>query len=794
MAGGKGTRLRPLTCDIPKPMVPVVNKPVMEYAVDLLKRHGLTEIAVTTAYLPEVISDYFDDGSAHSVRMKYFYEEEPLGTGGSVRNASEFLDTTFVVISGDALTDLDISSAMEFHHQRQSRATLVLKREPVPLEYGVVITDDEGRIIRFLEKPSWGEVFSDTINTGIYILEPEVLEYFPRGENFDFSKDLFPKLLADGVPIFGYVTDSYWCDIGDLRSYRQAQFDVLTGKVRAEIPGEQIEPGIWLGHNVSIGRNAEFQAPVFIGDNCQIGDDVRISPHTIINSNCQVEDRATLKQSVLWRNARVGVGAELRGATVCKGAAVGAGAVILENAVLGDKSILRDRALVKPDVKIWPEKDIEAGARVSANLVWGTRARKTLFGRRDIHGKLNVDITPELITRLGAAFATTCPPDSALMLGVDNSTAGQALAGALAAGALASGIAVQSARNIAAPVTRFAAKHYHAGGGVHIRVDGDEAHLDFIDENGANIDRSRERKLENLLASDDFRLAPASDFRPWVWRDEVLTAYYNAGTRLLAEPPVRPPRVVIGSANEHITFLATGFLSACGCEPSPDYATGVTPETLSRQVLNRGADFGAFISADGETITLLDNQGGIVSGEQYLAMLALFTLAHSRRLVLPHTAPEALAHLADNGELVRTKSALSEQMKALVASPESELQYTLQFDGIRAPAIIAGHLARHGRTLTEVLAELPPIHYAHRQVECSWHDKGRVIRELTTPRDSEDTELFEGVRVRTKRGWALILPDSEEPLFNIYSEADDAEYARELTDIFGERVRSLLRH
>ncbi|MBS3994895.1 MAG: nucleotidyltransferase family protein, partial [Alkaliphilus sp.] len=190
MAGGKGTRLRPLTCGIPKPMVPILNKPVMEYSIKLLKKYGIRDIAVTMAYLPTVITDYFADGEKWGVHLKYFNEEVPLGTGGSVKNAEEFLEDTFIVISGDALTDLDINQALKYHKMKKSRATLVLKKEPVPVEYGVVITDESGRIIRFLEKPSWGEVFSDTINTGIYILEPEVLNYYQKGENFDFSKDL----------------------------------------------------------------------------------------------------------------------------------------------------------------------------------------------------------------------------------------------------------------------------------------------------------------------------------------------------------------------------------------------------------------------------------------------------------------------------------------------------------------------------------------------------------------------------------------------------------------------------
>lgn len=233
MAGGKGTRLRPLTCHLPKPMVPLIGKPCMAYTIDLLKKHGIYDIAITMQYKPEMIRDYFGDGRTFGVNMHYFQETTPLGTAGSVKNAQPFLDDTFIVISGDALTDVDLRQALNFHKQKGAKATLVLTRVSHPLEYGVVMTDDEGRIVKFLEKPSWGEVFSDTVNTGIYILEPELLERVPHGLTFDFSQQLFPALLEDDDALFGYISSGYWSDIGNLQQYRQTQFDMLDGKVRS---------------------------------------------------------------------------------------------------------------------------------------------------------------------------------------------------------------------------------------------------------------------------------------------------------------------------------------------------------------------------------------------------------------------------------------------------------------------------------------------------------------------------------------------------------------------------------
>src|ERR1700759_4660250 len=235
MAGGEGTRLRPLTSNQPKPMVSICGKPCIEHIVELVHRYGIDDVVVTLAFMPQVIRGYLGDGSSLGVRIEYAVEDQPLGTAGSVRNAIHLLDETFVVISGDALCDFDLREIVAFHKERGSLATIALKSVDNPLEFGVVIVDDEGRIERFLEKPSWGQVFSDTINTGVYVLEPELLEHIPTDRPYDFSKELFPLLLEMGRPIYGFVCEGYWQDIGNLDQYRQANFDALDGKVDLNI-------------------------------------------------------------------------------------------------------------------------------------------------------------------------------------------------------------------------------------------------------------------------------------------------------------------------------------------------------------------------------------------------------------------------------------------------------------------------------------------------------------------------------------------------------------------------------
>src|SRR5438552_11104743 len=281
MAGGEGTRLRPRTSNQPKPMVPIVGKPCMEHILELLKQHGLSEVIVTVAFLPQAIRGYFGDGESLGMKVGYSVEESPLGTAGSVRLAADQLDETFLVISGDALCDIDLTALIDFHKEKGAAVTIGLKSVDNPLEFGIVVTDEDGRIERFLEKPSWGQVFSDTINTGIYVMEPEALSHVPADGPYDFSTQLFPLLLEMGRPLYGHVCGGYWQDIGNLDQYRQANFDALDEKVRLNIPGIRLRGNIWIGEGVEIDDLEGVEGPAFIGNYCRISPAASIGPYSV---------------------------------------------------------------------------------------------------------------------------------------------------------------------------------------------------------------------------------------------------------------------------------------------------------------------------------------------------------------------------------------------------------------------------------------------------------------------------------------------------------------------------------
>src|ERR671930_977211 len=298
MAGGEGTRLRPLTSNQPKPMVPIVGKPCMEHILDLLKLHGFEDVIVTVAFLPQQIRSYFGSGETLGMTIEYSVEESPLGTAGSVRLASDRLDETFLVISGDALCDIDLGKLVAFHREKGAAVTIGLKSVDNPLEFGIVVTDEDGRVERFLEKPSWGQVFSDTINTGIYVLEPEVLKHIPQDRPYDFSKELFPLLLEMGRPIFGYVCDGYWQDIGNLDQYRQADLEALDENVRLDIPGIKIRGDVWVGEGVEIDDVEGVEGPAFIGNYCTVSPESSVGPYSVLETSVTLREGARTARSV----------------------------------------------------------------------------------------------------------------------------------------------------------------------------------------------------------------------------------------------------------------------------------------------------------------------------------------------------------------------------------------------------------------------------------------------------------------------------------------------------------------
>lgn len=824
MAGGEGTRLRPLTSRQPKPMLSLANRPMMEHIVNLLKSHGIDEIVVTLAFMPNAIRTYFGDGSEFGVRMFYATEESPLGTAGSVLNAKDELDETFLVISGDVLTDIDITAAANAHRAKGALATIALKSMENPLEFGIVITNDDGSVEHFLEKPTWGQVFSDTVNTGIYILEPEIFDYIRSGEPCDFSGDVFPLLLEKGKPVFGHVADGYWEDVGTLNAYLKAHYDVMDGKVEIDVPGFRLENGVWLGEGSEIDPEAVIEGPSIVGAYTTIAAGARVGEYTVLGSNVRVGEAADTQRTVVHDNAYIGDSARLRGSVLGRSTDIRRGVRCEEGVVVGDETFIGNHAVISAGVKIYPHKQVEHGAVVNSSIVWESRGARNLFGRLGVAGLANVDITPELAVRVAMAFASTLEKGTTISASRDSSRAARAIIRAMVAGLNAAGANVLDLEVAPVPVTRFQVRSQRSRAGVTVRLAPDDPQsvvIRFFDENGHDLDETAQRRIERVFHREDFRRVAASDIGDIGFPSRAIEYYTEALVATVPLDDIRASKfkVVLDYAYGSSSFVMPNVLSKLNAEVLTVNPFGSTRGMLrfDRQehaarvgalVQASGAHAGAVFDPDGERLTLIDDNGHVLSDDECrLALLELVgqTTREHRIVAIPVSAPLAAQHVASQHglEISWTKLTVSDLTErasepGVVLGAGHDGGYVFPsflpaYDAISAFVNVMGMLAQTGRRLSEVVAQLPKVHLAHETVVTPWEQKGVLMRSLVESVRDHEVVLVDGVKVCDANSWALVLPDPEKPLTHVWAEGPSGRDARSVAQQYVRQIRQSLR-
>lgn len=827
MAGGEGSRLRPLTSSRPKPLVPVAGKPVMHHIVDLLRRHGIVEIVATLHYLADEIENYFGDGSGFGIAMEYAVEDTPLGTAGAVKLAQARLGgEQFLVVSGDALTDIDIGTLLAAHRRSGALATIALQRVANPLEFGVVVTGEGGRITRFLEKPSWSEVFSDTINTGIYVLEPEVFEYMEAGKNYDFAKDIFPFMLRDGRALYGHVADGYWSDIGNLQQYLQANYDALRGAVRVDIPGVEIRPGVWAGENVRISPEAIVNGPVFIGRNVTIERGAVVDELSVLGASSIVAQNARVTRAVGWEDVYVGEAASLTGCTLADRVIVKDRVTVMEGAVIGRGSLLGSGATVPSQIKLWPDKSVAPGSIVSMSLIYGIKWPGSLFGADGVSGLANIEITPEFALKLGQALGSVLVPGQNAIASRDAHPASRLTNRCIIAGLLSVGVNVHDLREVPIPVARYAVR-MSGDAGVHTGIspyDPDQFLIEFFDAHGVNIDTGVERKMENLFFREDFRRTPMESVGLLDFPERAVEAYSSGFLETLAPRAISAghQRVVIDYAYGNASLILPRILSNLGIEMialnaffdnvrAMSFAANRRRhlEQLANVTTSLRADLGLLLDQRGESLALVDDRGRIIEGSRLLALLTVLVaaVAPHARIAVPVMAPAAIERIAaDRGATVIRTRTDRRSLMALAAKEGSALafagganyelifpEFAPVFDSLYGAAKLMELIAIQGRPLGEIVDELPESHLASRRDRCPWERKGTIMRRLLDETDAEDVELTDGIRVRRDGGWVLVIPDASDPLFNVYAEGRSAEEANRYADEIASRIEQLAR-
>ncbi len=826
MAGGEGSRLRPLTITRPKPMVPVVNKPIMSHILELLKAHGITDIVVTLQYLPDQIQDFYGNGASLGMNIQYSVEEAPLGTAGSVKHAQALLAARepFLVISGDALTDFHLNEVVEFHRRKGAKATITLYHVPNPLEYGVVITDGEGRIVQFLEKPSWSEVISDTVNTGIYVLDPSVLEDIPNDRPFDFSKDLFPLMLSRGDPLYGYIASGYWCDVGNLTEYVRACSDLLSGKVRLGELGTHIGGGIWTGEGVEIAPDAQLYGPIYLGPEVKIKGGVVIHGPTAIRDYTVVDNRVHVDRSFIWRNCYIGEGAELRGAVVARQSTLKAKTVVFEGVVIGDNCMVGEGAVIHAGVKLWPGKEVEPGATVRSSIIWGSQGRRVLFGRFGVTGVVNVDLTPEFCAKLGAAFGATLPRGSYVTINRDPHRSPRMLKRAIIAGLPSAGVNVWDLRSQPIPVARYYTRVSGAVAGVHVRLspyDQRVVDIRFMDKNGLNLSKDAERNVERTYFREDFRRAYLSDIGTIDYAPQVEERYTEGFLAAVDAEVIRNAgfRIVVDYAHAPSSQVLAPILEQLGVDAVPLNARihpdkmAVLPEEFSaglRQMATivqaLGRDLGVQLDVGGEKIFVADERGTVLPDRVTAAAMAAMALqAHGGgTIVVPVDQSQIFEALAARyqGRIIRCRVDIASLMQAagrkgVLMALDGTGNYIFPAfhpapDGLMATAKLLEFLARRQAPLSKVVAELPPFYISHGRVSCPWEEKGRVMRLLNEQYKNYHADTTDGIKIfLSDAEWVLILPDPDKPFFHITAESVSASAARELVDKYTRVVEGL---
>jgi mannose-1-phosphate guanylyltransferase / phosphomannomutase len=823
MAGGEGNRLRPLTSNQPKPMVPVVGKPCMEHILELLREHDMNEVIVTVAFLPQAIRSYFGEGETLGMQIGYSVEEEPLGTAGSVRLTAKQLDETFLVISGDALCDVDLSALVAFHKEKGAAVTIGLKSVDNPLEFGIVVTDEEGRIERFLEKPSWGQVFSDTINTGIYVMEPEVLRHVPADRPYDFSKELFPYLLEMGRPLYGHVMDGYWQDIGNLDQFRQANFDALEEKVRLNIPGIRIRGNVWLGEGVEIADLEQIEGPAYLGNYCRVAPGATVGPHSVLSNSVTLRERTRVTRSVIDASTHVGRNSLIEGAILGRSCDIRSHVRVHEGVAIGDEVTIGSETVVMPGVRIYPYKDVESGSLIHESVIWESRASTRLFGRDGVAGLVNVDLTPEVAVRIAAALGTALKGGARVAASRESAPACRMIKRAMITGLTSSGLDVADLRVLPAAVARHLLKSEGYEAGFHVgtsQLDPEVVQIKFFEQPGIQLSPTMQKEIEKNFTRGELRRASFGDIGTISYPARVSESYAQDLLDGLDVEAIRPRgfRIVVDYGFSAASYVLPLLLGPLGVEAVS--AHGFTTDrsdsgsTLLREAIGQvkqlvpavGADLGVVLDRAAERLYLVDERGREVPVEQSLLLFLRLIGSNGRRgkLAFPITVTSQVDRLLEGSglEVVRTPASLGDLTKA--AAEDGVIfagavgggyvfpEFLPAYDATASLCKLLELLAPVRRPLSELVADLPAPTLVHRQLPCPWALKGVVMRVLTERLRDRKLDLTDGIKVFGEQGWAQILPDPDEPIVHIYAEGPTEEDSKALADEFRSMVEEIM--
>lgn len=748
MAGGEGSRLRPLTCTVPKPMVRVMGKPIIGYIIDLLRSHGVDEAAVTLGYLPDAIEKEYSE--CRGIKLNMFREDEPLGTAGCVKRAAAGFREPFFVISGDAMCDFDLSKIMTFHKASGAKITIVASEASDPREYGIVKVDKENRVLGFVEKPSWTQAVSNLANSGVYIVNPECLELIPKGRSYDFAKDLFPLMLERDMPIYCYHTADYWCDVGNIDAYMKCQRDVFEGKMKTS--ASMITDGVYIKEEMPSG-DFSIIPPVYIGADVEIAEGAVIGPYAVIDDSCSIERNAKIRYSTVLENCWIGANASVTGALVCSGSALKTGASMFESSVAGAGSIIGAGAQVKPNVLVWPGKIIGGGSTVNTNIKYGS-IRADFLNSNGMDETGGTKLNAETCVRLGASVGSTRNGKKA-GIGFDGSKSAMAMQMAVMSGLIGAGSSVwsfgecfESQLNFLINICGLTAGLYVSSkNGREIRICG---------EGGLSIPRHFERSIESGMAKCEFHETEEDEMKEISDMSSIKQLYRQ---ELIKHAPYGLSGIsaVVESENSSINMLMQDVLEKLGAAENKNL------------VFN--------IDRSGTRLTATVN-GEKIPYEKLLALCCLNEMKNGRDIAVPYDAPMFLDELAHSHSrrvfrYLSTPADNSDSLARRLAAKQIFVRDAL-FLCIKLLSV----MKERECSISQLLNELPEKYIIGKTLSIEFSPS--YLADLVGEEEVDLKNSLEGIRLIRNSGKLLIVPERSGEAVRILAEADTMEAADEL--------------
>jgi mannose-1-phosphate guanylyltransferase / phosphomannomutase len=823
LAGGYGTRLKPFTIDLPKPMVPFVNRPIFEHLVRLLKNEQFTNINPLLLYRPEKLTGYFKEGRELGVDFEYHISSEDFGTAGSVGLLRDRLKSTFIVMNGDIITDVQVSKVLEFHRQKGGLATIMLAKVQNPLPFGIAIVDDNLRIKRFVEKPSQAELISDLVNAGIYILEPEIFKYIPEDQPFFFAMDLFPLLLRKGLPLYGFVHEGYWQDIGDLRQYLLSHYDYLKGKFKLpDLPHKINELNI--GTNSEVGNNVEFEGTVIIGDNCKIGDSVRIV-RSVIGSNVQIGAGTELYDSIIWSKSKIGNNTRIVSDIIASGTSIGNRVYFDDNVFVGENCEIDDLSVLKSNVKIWPGKKIESGSTVTNSMVWGARWLKDIFTGSRISGTINQEISPEFGAKLGAAFGAYLGKSSSVLVSWDGSPAARMINRSIICGLMSVGVNIRDLQVLPMPIHRFALQTGSYQGGVQVRQSRiKENYLEIVvlQSDGQDLSAQQAKSVERLFIQEDFSRVNYEAIGKLDYPVRVVESYQEQYLINLATKSIEKAKfkIVIDYSFGPASTILPSILGSLDCEVVAINAYMDSAHTirhwadfryallqLGNIVTSLKADVGFLIDSSSERIFVVDEDGHYLKDEYLLVLVTKLFLQIFRHsfIGMPVSAPMILNELALNfgTQIIPTSIDLRSMAETIQNNQLSFIgdgegrfvfpEFHFASDGMFAMGKILELIALNQIRLKDLQNIVPLPIMAKNVIPCPRDHIGQILRELVEQLKENCHSTSDGVKLQFPDGWLLVTPSQLEPALILVAEAKDRDKVEQKLEEYSLLIETMIK-